>query len=78
MAEPTVNFGLSDAGILVRSDLGGGDISWRAITKVWVFPEVWLIFVAKGSYITIPTESLTEEARNFIHNKVQEYGGKIV
>jgi hypothetical protein len=77
MAEPVVTFDFSDTGISIRSDLGGGDVSWRAITKVWKFPEAWLLFVAKGSYFTIPTESLTDEVRQFIKQKIKEHGAKI-
>ena len=78
MAEPTATFGFSNDAISTRSDLGSGEVSWRAITQIWTFPEAWLVFVAKGSYFTIPTESLTEEVRQFIHDKVHEHGGKVV
>ena len=78
MGEPTALLSFTDTGVSTRSDLGGGDISWRAITHVWMFPEVWLVFVAKGVYFTIPTESLTDEVRQFIGQKVREHGGKVV
>ncbi len=78
MNEPTATFSFSDTGLSTRSNLGGGDIAWRAVTRVWTFPEVWLLFVAKGMYITIPTESLTDDVRQFITNKVREHGGKVL
>jgi hypothetical protein len=78
MSRPTASITLTDAGLSTKSDLGGGDLSWRAITRVWRFPEVWLLFVAKGSYFTIPTEALTDEVRKFIETKVHEHGGRIV
>jgi hypothetical protein len=77
MAEPTVTMNFSDAGISTQSDLGGGNLAWRGITQVWTFPEVWLVFIAKWHYFTIPTESLSDEVRQFIKQKVQEHGGKV-
>jgi hypothetical protein len=75
MAEPIATIDLSDVGISTQSDLGKCEMSWRAITEVWTFPDAWLFFIAKGSYFTIPTESLTNEVRQFINQKVQEHGG---
>ena len=78
MADPTVLFAFSDSGFSTRSELGGGDLSWRAVTEVWTFPEAWLVFVSKGVYVTIPSESLNDETRQFIRAKVREHGGKVV
>jgi YcxB-like protein len=78
MGTPHAVFKFTDEGISTRSDLGGGDMSWRGITKVWVFPEVWLIFMAKGAYVTIPTNAMTPDVRSLIRAKVLEHGGKVV
>jgi hypothetical protein len=78
MAQPTALVTFTDTGVATRSDLGGGDVSWRAITQVWKFPEVWLLFVAKGTYFMIPTEALADDVRKFICDKVREHGGKVV
>jgi hypothetical protein len=78
MRAPDVVIKLSEDAISTRSDLGGGDASWRAITKVWEFPEVWLLFVAKGMYFTIPTDSMTSEQQSFIRARVRDNGGKVV
>jgi hypothetical protein len=78
MAEPIATIDFSDAGISTQSDLGRCDLAWRGITQVWTFPEAWLVFVAKGSYFTIPTESLTEEIQQFIRQKMREHSGKVV
>ena len=78
MADPTAIFTFSDSGFSSRSELGGGDLSWRAVTQVWAFPEAWLLFVSKGIYVTIPTESLPEGTRQLIRAKVREQGGKVV
>ena len=78
MGKPEAMFSLGPEGISSRSDLGGGDLKWRGITQVWVFPEVWLLFVSKGVYFTIPTDSMTPDAQSFIREKVEEHGGRVV
>lgn len=78
MSDPTATIVLGDSGFSSRSDLGGGDLSWRAVDLVWAFPEAWLIFVAKDTFVTIPTENLTDGARDLIRAKVREHGGRIV
>lgn len=77
MGSPRAVFNFNDDGMSSRSDLGGGEIAWRGISKVWVFPEVWLLFMAKGLYVTIPTNALTPEVKAFIRAKVQEHGGTV-
>ena len=77
MIEPTVTMDFSDAGISTQSDLGGGNLSWRAITKIWTFPEAWLVFTSEWHYFTIPTDALTDDIQQFINRKVLEHGGKV-
>ncbi|MCE5268738.1 MAG: YcxB family protein [Planctomycetaceae bacterium] len=76
MAAPMATFDLSDAGISTESDLGRVQLSWRGITEVWTFPEAWLFFVAKGSYFTIPTQSLSDESRQLVRQMIIEHGGR--
>jgi hypothetical protein len=77
MPDPVATMNFSDTGIVIQSGLGKSELSWRAVTEIWTFPEAWLVFLAKGSYFTIPTESLTDEVRRFISQKVQEHAGKV-
>ena len=77
MPEPKATIGFTDAGVSTRSGLGGGHIAWAVVTRVWTFPEVWLLFVAKGIYITIPVISLSDDIQEFVKKKVREHGGRI-
>ena len=77
MESPTATIDFSDEGVSTRSDLGRADLTWRGIVEIWKFPEVWLFFVAKGSYFTIPTESLAGDVREFVSQKSREYGVKM-
>ncbi|MEN6457363.1 MAG: YcxB family protein [Thermoguttaceae bacterium] len=77
MAEPIATFDLSDTGMRIESDLGKGEVSWRAIAEIWTFPEAWLFFVAKGSYFTVSMNALSDDVQAFIRQRVAEHGGKI-
>jgi hypothetical protein len=77
MTSPIATFTFDDDGIAVSSDLSSGTLKWQAVQKLWCFPEAWLVFVAKGAYSTIPTACLTEDAKQFIIDKLNEQGTKI-
>jgi hypothetical protein len=78
MSDPSAIFTFTDAGVSAKTDLGSSELNWRCITKVWMFPEAWLLFVDKGLYITVPTAGLPDQARELIRNKVGACGGKVV
>jgi hypothetical protein len=77
MKTPQAKWRFDEDGIGVETDLSTGSIKWRAIEKLWCFPEVWLLFTGKGVYSTLPASSLSHELKTFIINKVQETGAKI-
>ena len=77
MKTPQAKWVFDDEGIAVESDVSAGRVKWRAIEKLWCFPDVWLLFVAKGVYSTLPANDLPDETKAFILNKLQEAGAKI-
>jgi hypothetical protein len=77
MRTPQAKWVFDDDGIAVESDVSAGRAKWRAIEKLWCFPEVWLLFVARGVYSTLPVDALSEETKAFILHKLQEAGAKI-
>jgi hypothetical protein len=77
MTTPAATFTFDDDGIAVFSDLSTGMLKWRAVQKVWCFPEVWLLFVDKGVYSTLPTACLTDAVKTFIIERLKEQGTKI-
>ncbi|MHC4504361.1 MAG: YcxB family protein [Planctomycetota bacterium] len=77
MESPQAVFRFDEDGVSTQSDLGSSTMRWRAVTKIWRFPEVWLLFFSKRVYVTLPSEGLSPELLQFIAAKVRENGGKV-
>jgi hypothetical protein len=75
METPTAKFRFTDDRIGIESDIGWTELSWKMIEKVWTYPGVWLVFIAKQGYVTLPTADIEEELRQFITRKIRESGG---
>lgn len=73
----TAKFHFTDEGIAIESDIGKNQMSWKMIEKIWEYPSVWLVFIAKQGYITLPTANLDDELKQFIAGKVRENNGGI-
>ncbi|HEV2882335.1 MAG TPA: YcxB family protein [Pyrinomonadaceae bacterium] len=78
METPEAKFRFTDDRIGIESDIGWAELSWKMIEKVWKFPKVWLVFIAKQGYITLPTADIDEELQQFITRKIQESGGTAI
>jgi hypothetical protein len=77
LGTPRVQWVFDDTGISVQSDLSTGSIKWPMVERLWCFPEVWLLFVAKGVYSMLPVSCLSEDLQSFILQKAQEAGIRI-
>ena len=77
MASPDVSFVFDEEGIFSRSDLGSSRVPWQTLQKIWMFPEVWLLFVGKGQFMTLPVEQLDESLRQFVLQRAASAGVKI-
>ena len=71
MGQPTAKFRFTDDRIGIESDIGWTELSWKMIENIWKYPSVWLVFIAKQGYITLPTADLDEELRKFIEVKTE-------
>ena len=78
MRDPKVRWRFTHVTLGTRSELGSTEISWRMISDVWCFPEVWLVFFGKQGYgySTLPTAGLNIELKEFILAKVGTHSGK--
>ena len=72
MEEPTAKFRFMDERIGIESNIGWTELSWKMIEKIWKYPSVWLVFIAKQGYVTLPTADLDKELIQFITLKVKE------
>lgn len=75
METPTAKLRFTDERIGIESDIGRTELSWKMIEKIWKYPSVWLVFIAKQGYITLPTANLDDELKRFIAEKVRENNG---
>ena len=72
MKTPTAKLRFTDECIGIESDIGRTELSWKMIEKIWEYPSVWLVFIAKQGYITLPTANFDDELKQFIAEKVRE------
>lgn len=77
METPTAKLRFTDERVGIESDIGWTELSWKVIEKIWQYPSVWLVFIAKQGYITLPTANLDDELKQFIALKVRENNGGI-
>jgi hypothetical protein len=71
METPTAKFRFTDERIGIESNIGWTELSWKMIEKIWEYPSVWLIFIAKQGYVTLPTANHDDELKQFIVRKVR-------
>lgn len=64
--------------VTFQTSMRTSSLKWAGIQKLWVYPEVILLFYSKTAYSMLPAASLSEDTRGFIEHKVREHGGKVV
>ena len=76
--DAVARFKFTGNGIWVESDIGNAEIAWAFVEKIWVFPNVWLLFYPKQGYSTLPVADIDDELQQFIIEKVRENGGDVI
>ncbi|HEY3413067.1 MAG TPA: YcxB family protein [Armatimonadota bacterium] len=76
MGSPEAYVQIIDDYIAVRAASGAAELPWTSIEHVWSFPDVWLIFIGRDNYFTLPAAPMDEEAKAFIRQMVTDHGGK--
>ncbi len=77
MENPEASWVLNDAFLATRSSLGYSELAWSNIAELWKFDDLWLIFVAKNAFSTLPLVGVSTDARIFLENKIVASGGRI-
>ena len=77
MGTPLVKWSFTEDAFISESGAGKAELKWPTIKKLWRYNDVWLLFYASGAYSTLPVETLSNEAKNFIEQKIRETGGHI-
>lgn len=71
MDEATARFRFTDESVGMESDIGATELKWKMIEKIWKYPDVWLVFIAKQGYVTLPTASMDDELKQFITSNIE-------
>ncbi len=71
------SFTLDSATFTLSSSEGSSTMPWKSVSDVWKFEEFWLLLFSKAQFVTLPIESISTEALNFISAQVNESGGKV-
>src|ERR1700690_2531153 len=72
-----VNYELSDEFFKAKSNLGSTELKWEAFKAIWAFPKVWLLMFDKAGYLTLPTDQIDNEIKEFLKRKIISVVGKI-
>lgn len=72
-----VTYELEDWVVTARSALGRSSIKWELIRKLWIDPDLILLFYSRGAYSTLPTSQVPADSLRFLAAKVREFGGTV-
>ena len=77
MGKPLAKWSFAEDAISCESGAGKAELKWSQIKKLWRYGDVWLLFYSSGAYSTLPVETLSGEAKNFIEQRIREAGGRV-
>lgn len=77
MGAPDGTLVLDDSSFTVSTGLGSSTLQWSAVKEVWQFPSFWLLLFSKAQFMTLPLDSIPDDAQEFILSKVSAAGGKV-
>jgi hypothetical protein len=61
----------------ISSDVGTSELAWSAVTELWSFPDLFLVFLSRAQFMTIPTDGLDTEVRDFIVHSARSHGARV-
>lgn len=77
LGDEPVSYELSDSELSTETALGSSTLKWEMIKKLWIDPDLTLVFYARNGYTTIPTDQIPSEALIFIADRVKSVGGTV-
>ena len=78
LGDTPVSYSLSDSEIGTRSALGSSTLKWELIRKLWIDPDITMVFYARNGYTTIPTNQIPADAMGFLAAQVKRVGGLVL
>ena len=78
IGDAPVSYQLDDVEIATKSPMGSSTLKWEMIKKLWIDPDLTLVFYARNGYTTIPTQQIPADALDFLVSQVERVGGSIL
>jgi len=78
LGDTPISYRLDDSELGTESALGSSTLKWEMIKKLWIDPDLTLVFYTWNGYTMIPTPQIPAEALEFLADHVRRSGGSIV
>ena len=73
-----ITYRFDETEMSTESALGSSTLKWEMIKKLWIDPDLILVFYARNGYTTIPTSQIPDDALEFLVTRTQESRGSII
>ena len=73
----SVSYELSEEFFKAKSGMGSTELKWESFKALWIFQKVWLLVFDKNGYLTLPTDQISNEVKEFLKRKIISVGGKV-
>jgi hypothetical protein len=77
MKSKEATFEICDDRFRMTSDVGSTELSWSVITKVWTFPEFWLLFYSAAQFTILPLDDLSLDKQAMILVRLKSHGAEV-
>lgn len=71
MEDHTVRWEFGEAGVKRTNELATNEFKWRVFEKIWKYPDMWLLFVAKSQFLILPTNTCSPELLDYIEHWIK-------
>ncbi len=78
LGDTPISYSFDGSELGAESSLGRWTLKWEMIKKLWIDPDLTLVFYARNGYTTIPTCQIPEDALVFLVTQVRRVGGSIL
>lgn len=72
-----ISYRLDDLELSTETSMGGSKLKWEMIEKLWIDPDLTLVFYSRNGYTTLPTDQVPVEALAFLADRVRNGGGVV-
>ena len=73
----SVSYELSEEFFKAKSGMGSMELKWESFKAIWIFQKIWLLVFDKNGYLTLPTDQISNDIKEFLKQKIVSVGGKV-